>query len=131
MKGKLNRYLNNRLVNIKTLQVRGIKGHTNNPNGRPVGSKSQKTLDWEAMRDKMTGAFTDRSIEYIENLWKVDPDKAFDAYLKLIEYFKPKQQRTDITTNGKDIREMTHIVVETPEQAEKLKKIIDAGSTTE
>ena len=98
---------------------------------KPVGAISQKTKDWEAMRDKMTGAFTDRSIEYIENLWKQDKDKAFDAYLKLLEYFKPKQQRTDITTNGKDIREMTHIVVETPEQAEKLKKIIDAGSTTE
>jgi hypothetical protein len=103
------------------------KGQVNNPKGKPVGTKCKKTLDWEAMRDKMTGTFTDRSIEYIENLWKVDPDKAFDAYLKLIEYFKPKQQRTDLTTNGKDLVTGQPIVVRSEEEAEKIKKLINGA----
>jgi len=101
------------------------KGHTNNPKGKPAGTKSQKTLDWEAMRDKMTGAFTDKSIAYIENLWKRDEEKAFDAYLKLIEYFKPKQQRTDLTTNGKDITPAFVVTVETTEQKQQLEDFIN------
>lgn len=94
---------------------------------KPEGATSQKTKDWEAMRDRMTGTFTDKSIEYIENLWKKDPDKAFDAYLKLIEYFKPKQQRTDVTTNGKDIVTGQPIVVRSQEEAEKIKKLINGA----
>ena len=101
------------------------KGHTNNPKGKPKGTLSQKTLDWEAMRDKMTGAFTDKSIEYIEKLWKTDPDKAFDSYLKLIEYFKPKQSRTDLTTNGKDINCMPQIIVSSDAEVQEIKDFLN------
>lgn len=76
------------------------KGQTGNPNGRPKGAKNKRTLQWEALGEAITGECTERFYEEIE---KLEGKEYIDAYTKILEYFKPKQNRTDITSGGEKI----------------------------
>jgi len=80
------------------------KGKTNNPAGKPPGTKNQKTKAWERMAEKMENEHADHVNEYLDTLWKTDKDKFFEAYKSLLNYFKPKFQTTsgtvDITTTA-------------------------------
>ena len=70
------------------------KGQTNNPKGKPKGIKNKKTLEWEQLGEAIQNAHTERFNKILENL----PDEKFsDKYLQILEYFKPKQQRTELT----------------------------------
>lgn len=71
------------------------KGQSGNPGGRPQGAVSEKTKAWERLGELITGQFTEDVIKYIESL---PGDEKMDAYLKLLDYFKPKLQRSDNTT---------------------------------
>jgi hypothetical protein len=80
------------------------KGQTNNPNGRPVGAKGQKTLQWEALGESITGQQAEQFNAFLDKLWnsRNDEDKmiASELYLKTLEYFKPKQARNTIVGDG-------------------------------
>ena len=76
------------------------KGQTGNPNGRPKGTKNKKTLQWEALSESITSEHTER---FNRVLNAMEDDKFADTYIKVLEYFKPKQNRTDITTGGEKI----------------------------
>lgn len=73
------------------------KGHTGNPNGRPSGSKNQKTLQWEALGEALLTKHSERANQILASM---DDDKFLDHYGKLLEYFKPKQARTEIKQEG-------------------------------
>lgn len=83
------------------------KGKTNNPKGKPKGIKNIKTLQWEALGESITSKHTERFNGILESA----DDKLFtELYLDILEYFKPKQQRTELTgKDGKDLNEPTQI----------------------
>jgi hypothetical protein len=89
------------------------KGKSGNVGGRPVGAKSQKTLEWEALGDSITSLQSGNFNAYLNELWngnKTDKTTAADLFLKALEYFKPKQARTEIKQEG--VAEVTIRVIE-------------------
>jgi hypothetical protein len=76
------------------------KGESGNPNGRPHGAKSEKTKQWEALGESITGQQAEQFNAFLDKLWnsRNDEDKmiASELYLKTLEYFKPKQARNTI-----------------------------------
>lgn len=69
--------------------------------GRQKGSKNERTLQWEALGDSITTVHTER---FNSILAKLKDDKEFmDRYLQLIEYFKPKLNRTTLDGGDKPI----------------------------
>lgn len=69
------------------------KGQTGNPNGRPVGSKNERTKQWEALGESIMTTHLKRFNDMLSTM----DDKDFrDTMLDLFEYFKPKLSRTTI-----------------------------------
>jgi len=73
------------------------KGSTGNPNGRPSGSKNKKTLEWEELGHALLTRHSERAEQVMGAL---PDDKFIDNYIKLLEYFKPKLQRTEQKQDG-------------------------------
>lgn len=69
------------------------KGEINNPDGRPVGAKNKKTLAWEKLGEYIIGEGAEKYSEYLNTL---DDKKFADEFRAIIEYFKPRQMRTEI-----------------------------------
>lgn len=63
--------------------------------GMKQGQKIEKTLAWERLGDLITGKLTEDVMDYVE---KLSGEQKLEAYLKLLDYFKPKLQRSDNTT---------------------------------
>ena len=80
------------------------KGMTNNPNGRPLGSLNQKTLEWDEFGSLFVAEALPKVAAFInECMDSNDEDlkfKAANLTLNVLEYFKPKQAR--ITHTGDD-----------------------------
>ena len=76
------------------------KGKSGNPNGKPQGAKGEKTKQWEALGESITGQQAEQFNAFLDKLWasRNDEDKmiASELYLKTLEYFKPKQARNTI-----------------------------------
>lgn len=69
--------------------------------GKPQGAKSEKTKQWELLSEKITDKYTKRVYDYLDSI--EDNKEFFNAYLSLIEYFKPKLNRTDLKTDNSEI----------------------------
>lgn len=72
-------------------------GKSGNPKGKPIGTKSDKTLQWEALGEALLTKHSERANQILSSM---DDDKFLDHYGKLLEYFKPKQARTEIKQEG-------------------------------
>lgn len=69
------------------------KGQSGNPNGRPKGTKSKKSRQWAQLGDAIVGRHTERFNNLLDQL----SDEDFsEMYLKILEYFQPKIQRTEV-----------------------------------
>jgi len=76
------------------------KGIAPNPKGKPKGLKNRKTLAWEKIGKKFTEEWADRFMDIMAGA----PDKEFLQYYGMfLEYFKPKLQRTDLTSGDKPL----------------------------
>lgn len=75
------------------------KGQSGNSKGKPVGTKSEKTLAWEQLGEFITEVGAQRVKDI---LLKCTPDKFMVYYPILLEYFKPKQQRVETNLNIQD-----------------------------
>ena len=65
--------------------------------GRPSGSKNERTKQWEDLGEALLTRHAERANRIMETM----PDDTFlDNYGKLLEYFKPKQARTEIKQEG-------------------------------
>lgn len=84
------------------------KGRTNNPKGKPKGSKAKKTIQWESIGEYL---INDGSKKYKEYLEKLDEKEFASEFRAILEYFKPKQTRTETETSG-NIR----IIIDDPEE---------------
>ena len=73
------------------------KGHEK-IGGRKKGSKDKKTLQWEAIGEWLANEGSER---YMKLLQQLEDDKYLNEFKAIIEYFKPKQQRTQIEGNMK------------------------------
>ena len=65
-----------------------------------VGSKNKKTVQWEALGESIMNEHTEK---FNEELAKLKGNQFMEMYIKVLEYFKPKLNRTDITTGGDKI----------------------------
>jgi hypothetical protein len=88
------------------------KGKSGNPAGKPKGAKGEKTLQWEALGESITGQQAENFNNFMNKLWnsRDDEDKlmASELYLKTLEYFKPKQARNTIVG---DSDSPVHIII--------------------
>jgi hypothetical protein len=65
--------------------------------GRPAGSKNERTKQWEDLGEALLTRHAERANRIMETM---PDDKFLDNYGKLLEYFKPKQARTEIKQEG-------------------------------
>lgn len=86
------------------------KGKTNNPNGRPKGTVSKKTLAWDQLGEFFTTSGAEKAMDIINYYGEIvlkpdgskdyrNPDKFLLHYTNIMEYFKPKQSRVDANVN--------------------------------
>jgi len=70
------------------------KGHKINGNlkGRPKGTKNNKTIVWEMLGESVISEGAEKVKEYLDTL---NGEDHYKAWLNVVEYFKPKQQRTE------------------------------------
>ena len=73
--------------------------------GRAKGGKNERTLQWEALGESIMAVHTKR---FNEVLTAMDDSDFADNYLKILEYFKPKIARTELT--GADGESLTTVV---------------------
>lgn len=72
------------------------KGKTNNPNGKPKGTKNVRTVEWENLGSFITNAGAKRATEILVTL----PDSEFlSQFERLLQYFKPKLKQVDEQSN--------------------------------
>ena len=89
------------------------KGKTNNPNGRPPGSKSERTKQWEELGESLLTRHSGRANQILETC---DDEMFMENYSKLLNYFKPQlaRQNIDVTTGGEPIK-APNIIIPGPE----------------
>ena len=61
--------------------------------GMKKGQVTERIRAWDQLGELVTGAMTERVIEYMDTL---PPEKMFTSYLLILEYFKPKLNRSEI-----------------------------------
>jgi len=84
------------------------KGQTGNPNGRPVGSKNAKTLQWEVLGNAIVTTPTER---FNNCLAKMDDEEFVKSYAMILEYFKPKLARTEIQADV-EVTTLKQLIIE-------------------
>jgi len=83
-------------------------------NGRPVGSKNIKSIQWEALSDSIVEQHTSAFNEFLTDLWNGDDKQkelACNYFLKVLEYFKPKQARFESIVRDEQLT-ISHIIFE-------------------
>ena len=80
------------------------KGQVLNPNGRPKGSLSAKTQGWELLKETITTGLTDKFMREMESL---EGTAYINAYLNVMEYFKPKLSRSEVISQNENIETIT------------------------
>lgn len=63
------------------------KGNTNNPKGKPAGTKNRKTEQWEVLAESIVTTHAKRFNDVLNNLGDEDFAK---IYTQILGYFKPK-----------------------------------------
>ena len=86
------------------------KGYKKPPTaGMKKGQKTAKVQAWERLGDLITGALTEDVMAYIQ---KLPDDEKLEAYLKLLDYFKPRMQRSESKTDlNVNVIEMPQIII--------------------
>ena len=69
------------------------KGNTNNPDGRPKGSKNARTQQWEKLGEFITERGAARAMQILDEM---DDEMYLDQYGRLLNYFKPKLASTQL-----------------------------------
>lgn len=69
------------------------KGQTNNPNGRPKGSKNETTLQWEALHESIVGCHAESFNARLDEMMNSDDPKqqarGMEMYIKILKHFRP------------------------------------------
>lgn len=70
-----------------------MKGHTNNPNGRPLGVQNKFTAN---LKDRVNLLIENNFDKLQTDLDTIEPKDRLSIMLKLMEYVLPKQKETKI-----------------------------------
>lgn len=73
--------------------------------GKPKGAKSVKTTQWEALVETLEGDQAENFRKFMGSLWngtKEDKTSAANLYLRILEFHKPKIQRSVIEGGGEN-----------------------------
>lgn len=69
--------------------------------GKPKGAKSERTKQWEALAETITGQhaelFNDTLLTFLSSPKEQTRQRGCELYLQALEYFKPKQARIQHT----------------------------------
>lgn len=96
-----------------------MKGHTNNPNGRPPGTPNKAT---GSLRNKINDFLADNWQQMQKDFLDLEPKDRCAYYERLMKYSLPTLQSTSLTT---DFEKMTD------EQLEyTIEKLLTNGQTT-
>lgn len=77
------------------------KGEVANPTGKPKGTLSAKTEEWILFRDWLLGK---GMVKLQKDFDKLSSKERVDSVIKILEYFKPKLARTELTgQEGKEL----------------------------
>lgn len=76
------------------------KGKTNNPNGRPKGSKNVATTKVREAMAKFANETVDDFTGWLKEVAQDDKKGACELYLKVIEYHIPKLSRVESKVEG-------------------------------
>ena len=77
---------------------KGVKGKTNNPNGRPKGTPNRVTADARRAIAQFVDDNAHRLTGWLDQVADEDPAKAFALFQSVIEYHVPKLQRSEHQT---------------------------------
>ena len=103
-----------------TLAGRG-PGHTNNPSGRPKGSKSAVTIAMKEMMVEFVRNNMGTMQELYDRVAEEDPKTALHIMLKAMAYVIPTKVEADITTDQPIqiiFPTQNNIIIETPKDEE-------------
>ena len=81
------------------------KGMTNNPKGKPLGAKNQRTVEWERLGEFMTVEGATRAKSYLLGI--KDDAEFFERYMDLLNYFKPRMAQSQVETIGNDFESVS------------------------
>lgn len=71
------------------------KGQTNNLKGRPTGTTNERTKAWERLGESIITRHAARFNEILESCSDTEFTK---NYAMILDYFKPRLARTDLTS---------------------------------
>jgi hypothetical protein len=78
---------NTHLSNRPTLWKEGQSG---NPAGKPKGTLSQKSQQWNALHDAIVSIHAERFNQELFKLYDTDPIVGMRMFLEILNYFKPR-----------------------------------------
>ncbi len=92
------------------------KGKSGNPAGRPTGSKDKTQQEIKQIFQQIVDGNVDNFQNWIDEVAKKNPEKAFDMIMKIMEFTLPKLKAVEM--KGLEQREPITIVV-TSQQAKR------------
>lgn len=84
-----------------------MKGHTNNPNGRPLGVPNKITAN---LKDRVNLLIENNFDKLQLDLDNIDPKDRLSIMLKLMEYVLPKQKETKIDFSNLSDAEIDELI---------------------
>ena len=76
-----------------------VKGQSGNPTGRPKGSIDNDTRQIRQAYQMLVEDNLDNLTDWLSQLGKESPEKAFNLMLKMSEYFLPKLSRKEVSAD--------------------------------
>ena len=76
-----------------------VKGQSGNPMGRPKGSIDNDTRQIRQAYQMLVEDNLDNLTDWLSQLGKESPEKAFNLMLKMSEYFLPKLSRKEVSAD--------------------------------
>lgn len=89
------------------------KGQSGNLKGKPKGTKSEKTVFWDGMKDWFMQDGAERFKRELETL---KGTAYVIAYSNTLEFFKPKLSRTEVKHEGEIKATMKIVGIEPPNE---------------
>lgn len=84
-----------------------MKGHTNNPNGRPMGVPNKVT---STLKERINLLIENNFEKLQSDLDKVEPRDRLNIMLKLFEYVLPKQKESKIDFSNLSDAEIDELI---------------------
>lgn len=88
--------------------------------GKPKGAVSEKTKMWEQLGEFIVNEGAERAMKYLKTL---DDEAFFSRFTTMLDYFKPKQQRTYTEVSGE--------LVQTTRQQDVFEQLLDDINNTD